>query len=83
MLSADKRKASPEYQRLLKRARAALIAKNWSIRRAATYMERNFVHVSRVLTGERVSDPLLARILDLPNSPVKRRNSGFARKLAA
>lgn len=83
MLSANKRKASPDYRRLLKRARAAIVEKNWSTRRAATYLERNYVHLSRVLTGERISEPLLIRVLELPASPVPRRCSGFARKLAA
>lgn len=83
MLSANKRKASPEYRRLLKRARAALVSKGWSTRRAATYLERNYVHLSRVLTGERVSELLLIRVLELPASPVKRRMVGFARNLAA
>ena len=78
MLASQRPKASREYRRLRARARTALIAKDWSVRRAAIFLERDYVHLARVLSGQRISERLLVRIIDLPPSPVKRSRSGFA-----
>ena len=83
MLASQRPKASQDYTRLRKQARAALVAKDWSIRRAAALLERDFVHLCRVLNGQRISESLLVRVLELPQSPIKRRRSGYALKSAA
>lgn len=61
------------------RAKASLKRKGWSNRRAASLLEVSFQHLSYVLNGRRESESLLARIDDLPQSPIKYRKSGFAR----
>jgi len=77
MLARQHKKASTDYGRLRKLARAALVAKGWSIRRAATILERDYIHLCRMLNGQRISEDLLCRVLDLPQSPVPRGQHGF------
>lgn len=61
------------------RAKASLKRKGWSYRRAAQMLGYSFGHFGRVMSGDRQSATLFARIHDLPPSPVRYRNSGFAR----
>lgn len=78
MLSANTKKASREYLRRCARARAHLRAQGWSVRRAARHLERNYVHLYYCLSGQRHSEPLIARVLALPKSPIEYTHTGFA-----
>ncbi len=67
----------------LARARRHIRAQGWSGERAATFLEISKTHLYEVLRGRRESESLLARIFDLPKSPVRYRLSGFALKSIA
>jgi len=69
-----KHRITPE----VKSARTLLIERGWSVRRAHKELGCSFTHLAHVLTGRRVSNRLLRRIMSLPESPVPRRESGFA-----
>lgn len=83
MLAGNNAIASKEYQGRCVRARRHMRARGWSVRRAALYLERNYVHLQLVISGQRLSEPLIARVLDLPRSPVRYTRAGFALKFAA
>jgi len=73
MLASERKKAR------LKRARRILRERGWSIRRAALYLDRNYVHLHQVLHGGRESTSLINRVLEIPHSPIPYRDSGFAK----
>jgi hypothetical protein len=80
MLTGERQKASKEYKRRAACARRVLRERGWSVRRAATFLDRNYVHLHYVLHAKRISDALLTRVLELPQSPVSYTASGFGRK---